>query len=94
MTVVERFNSAHKYICQHYQVSLPRKPEMYLGESKLLAVKRFLDIERSLHKKRTWDSFKAAVEECMTLGHAELGSLIPLNETSLHYYLPMHPVYK
>lgn len=55
-----------------YSVQLPRKsPAPQLGESRKIAEKRFLQNERALTRKGTWDAFNAAVKEYPDLGHAE-----------------------
>ena len=80
----------------HYSVSLPRRlsvPE--LGESRLAALKSFLQNERSLKRKGQWESFDAVLHEYTTLGHTErVPSCDLFNPSSEHFYLPMHGVVK
>ena len=79
-----------------YSVQLPRKsPAPQLGDSRKIAEKRFLQNERALMRKGTWDAFNAAVKEYPDLGHAEE---VPTADRSKPpgecYYLPMHGVVK
>ena len=79
-----------------YSVQLPRKsPAPQLGDSRKIAEKRFLQNERALTRKGTWDAFNAAVKEYPDLGHAEE---VPTADRSKPpgecYYLPMNGVVK
>ena len=57
-----------------YSVTLPRKdPPVELGESRPLALKRYLANERSLHRNNKLQKpFEAALREYIELDHAEL----------------------
>lgn len=79
-----------------YRVSLPRRlgvPD--LGASREIALRRYLSTERSLTKQGTWDPYRAAVAEYLSLGHAEE---VPASEickpSKCVFYLPMHGVVK
>ena len=55
-----------------YVVKLPRKePLLELGESRPLALKRYLQNENLLKRKGQWERFSFAVQEYGELGHAE-----------------------
>ena len=79
-----------------YVVSLPRTAtSQELGESLHTARTRFLRTEQSLLKKGNWASFQKVVQEYLTLGHAQKATLTDLcTPVGMHYYLPMHAVYK
>ena len=66
-----------------------------LGESRSLAVRRFLTLERSLRSKNCFEDFSAVIEEYFEMGHAEP---VPLSDLELPcnrvFYLPMHAVVK
>ena len=79
-----------------YGVMLPRRsPLPELGESRLTALKRFHQNERSLKHKGQWERFYLALEEYSQLHHSER---VPASELSKPpskvYYLPMHCVLK
>lgn len=79
-----------------YWVLLPRmlRPPL-LGESYTLAFHRFVANEKALRRKGTLLPYQAAVQEYITLGHAELVPKADLSKPNhLHYYLPMHGVVK
>lgn len=75
---------------------LPRKPRSKLiGESRAMAVKRFLHLERSLHAKDQFKEFSSVVNEYFELNHAELVPLSDLAKPPKEvFYLPMHAVRK
>jgi len=76
-----------------YAVQLPRIPNPpTLGASRNLAVQRFLSNEKSLQKKNKLGGFREALQEYMTLEHAER---VPEDQLpDKHYYLPVHGVFK
>ena len=79
-----------------FVVPLPRRPDAKLvGESRSQAVRRFLVLESSLHRKNKFQDVDAVVQEYLTLGHAEV---VPIEDTDKDpcavFYLPMHVVYK
>ncbi len=78
-----------------YQVSLPRREDKPLGDSRIQAVHRLNANERSLRRRNAWDSFEEAVNEYFELDHAEL---VPerdlLKPSHMVFYLPMHGVVK
>ena len=78
---------------QRYTVSLPRKKDMQLGNSKNQATVRFINTERANIKKGVNPDFQEAVEGYIKTGHAEE---VPqeLSPPAESFYLPMHGVYK
>ena len=79
---------------KRYQVTLPKKPDTKpLGFSRDQAVSRFLSNERSVRRRGIYDSFQEVIQAYLDLQHAEL---VPLSYQlpPLHYYLPMHAVFK
>ena len=72
---------------------LPRKPGVKpLGESKSLAIRRFLSLECSLWSK---NNFSDVVEEYFKMGHAEAIPEADLDKPCENlFYLPMHAVMK
>ena len=77
-------------------VPLPRKPDVApLGESRSVAVKRFITVERSLKANGKAREFADSVMEYFNLDHAE-----PVPASDLEkpwenvYYMPMHAVRK
>jgi len=91
---IAHFKETHRIDQEgRYLVALPRisnPPE--LGSSRNIAVQRFLSNENSLKRKGKLEEFNKALQEYLTLGHAEV---VPSNELHLdHYYLPIHGVFK
>ena len=78
---------------QRYTVSLPRKGNMLLGDSKGQATSRFINTEKGNINKGVHPDFQEAVESYIKTGHAEEvpQELSPPTES---FYLPMHGVYK
>ncbi len=79
-----------------YVVSLPRvKNPPELGESRSIALRRFVQNERSLQRKEKIKQFNDVIEEYFTLDHAEP---VPPNETkktgTTVYYMPVQGVIK
>ena len=74
-------------------MKLPRihnPPE--LGTSRNLAMRRYLQNDRSLNKKGKSAEFNKALSEYLQLEHAEV---VPEQEmANTHYYLPVHGVFK
>ncbi len=53
-------------------VPLPKKPDAKpLGESRMQAVRRYTQFERSLHYKGLFPEVKAVIDEYFDMGHAE-----------------------
>ncbi|XP_041765713.1 uncharacterized protein LOC121590278 [Anopheles merus] len=78
-----------------YMVQLPRKPEMIgkLGDSKTIALRRFLAIERRLQREPdTQRAYVDFMEEYLRLGHMSKVAASSKNDES--FYLPHHPVFK
>ncbi len=92
---VYHFQDTHQVMEDgRYKVRVPRKADApLLGESRKTAIKRFLQNERSLKRKRKLQEFNSALQEYLELEHAEL---IPSTEISVSvaYYLPVHGVFK
>ena len=62
-----------------------------MGESRSQPVKRFLNLERSLHAKRKFSEFLRVVEEHFTLKHAEEVPVTDLQKPPEQvFYMPMH----
>ena len=79
----------------HYSVTLPRKdPPVELGESRPLALKRYLANERLLRCNNKLKPFEAALREYVELDHAELPQQDLQLPPAKHYYLPTHGVVK
>lgn len=79
-----------------YVVSLPRKPEHSLGNSRMNAVRRLQQIERRLERDpQMRESYKNTIEDYFELGHAE-----PVPKASIEkmendtFYMPHHCVIK
>lgn len=97
-----------RYIVKHFEdnfsqtstgrfiVPLPRKLDVKpLGESRSRAVRRFLSLERSLHKNGQFKEFEDVMSEYLNLGYAELVPLSDLQKPPEEiYYLPVHLVRK
>ena len=95
--VMEHFE-AHHYRDEtgRFVVPLPRKPHVDpLGESRSIAVKRFLTAERSLKANGRSREFHDSVMEYFDLDHAEP---VPASELTKPwedvFYMPMHAVMK
>ena len=102
------FSPEERLVMNHFQrnhyrdetgrfiVPLPKREGVEpLGESRGLAVKRFLSLEKSLRSKGQFQEFAKVVQEYFDMGHAEpvpVQQLIkPCEEV---FYLPMHGVTK
>ena len=60
-------------LLERFSVKLPRNiPPLSLGESKSIALKRYLRNKRSHSKKDQWEAFNLGLDEYRSLGHAEL----------------------
>ena len=94
--VQQNYLATVRYLAKdkRYQVTLPRRPgAKHLGLSRDQAVSRFLSNERSVRRQNIYNSFQEVVQAYLDLKHAE-----PVPPSSqlpdLHYYLPMHAVFK
>ncbi|XP_041786334.1 uncharacterized protein LOC121601584, partial [Anopheles merus] len=80
---------------EKYIVRLPRKSQMSgkLGDSKVIALRRFLVIERRLQRKpETRKAYIEFMDEYQRMGHM---CKVPADEsTGETFYLPHHPVFK
>jgi hypothetical protein len=102
LTVEEQEVMKH-FAKNHYQtedgrfvVSLPKRSGIEsFGESRSQAVRRFMYLERSLHRKNQHEQFNAVMQEYIDLGHAES---IPCEELECPetdiFHLPLHVVHK
>ena len=94
-TVFKHFKESHYRDSQgRFVVPLPRKEDApQLGESRNLAVKRQLALERSLKAKGQYQEFLDTMQEYFDKGHAEpiSASEISCRES---FYIPMHAVRK
>ena len=78
-----------------YMVQLPRKPEMIgkLGDSRTIALRRFLALERRLQREPdTQRAYVDFMDEYLRLGHMSKVAASSTNDES--FYLPHHPVFK
>ncbi len=101
LTLVSRRRRSHSaFLDTHkidtdgrYIVKLPRVSNPpALGSSRNLAMRRYLQNERSLNRKGKSAEFNAALSEYVYLQHAEE---VPTQQmTSPHCYLPVHGVFK
>ena len=80
----------------HYSVALPRTvPTPELGDSRRTAARRFIQNEKGLKRKGTWNQFHEGLQEYLELGHAELVPSADLGkEPRETIYLPTHGVSK
>lgn len=79
-----------------YIVRLPRveNAEVVLGESKSIADRRFLSLERRLERDPiTKDSYHQFMDEYLQLGHMKKVR-DPVNDIVQHCYIPHHVVFK
>ena len=79
IAIQTHYETTHHYSKsdRRYVVTLPRKDTtLKLGESRSRAENRFVRNEQSLMRKGKWDHFQKVVQEYLTLGHAQLVSLI------------------
>jgi hypothetical protein len=72
-SVVKHFNNSHHCTDNGiFVIPLPKKPNCQeLEESRSLAVRRFLSLERSLCLKGKFGEFEDVIQEYFNLGHAE-----------------------
>ncbi|XP_041781859.1 uncharacterized protein LOC121598702 [Anopheles merus] len=76
-------------------VQLPRKPEMIvkLGDSRTIALRRFLAIERRLQREPdTQRAYVDFMDEYHRLGH--MSKVVASSKNDESFYLPHHPVFK
>ncbi|XP_062534138.1 uncharacterized protein LOC134203280, partial [Armigeres subalbatus] len=79
-----------------YIVRLPRteNPQIELGESELIAERRFLALERRLERNLNIKfAYHQFMDDYERLGHMRRLDE-PVDNTKLHCYLPHHPVFK
>ncbi len=89
-------NTLTRDVQGRFSVSLPRKtPSLSLGESRSIALKRYIQNKRSLIRKDQWEALHLGLDEYRVLGHSELvpeaDLLQPKGEV---FYLPTHGVIK
>lgn len=96
-SVVDHFNRTHSRDPEgRFIVPLPKKPNAApLGESRSLATRRFLSLERSLRARNQFEDLRDVVEEYSQLGHAEPVPFSDLGKPPEKvFYLPVHAVVK
>ncbi|XP_055633126.1 uncharacterized protein LOC129773538 [Toxorhynchites rutilus septentrionalis] len=79
-----------------YVVSLPKSQDPYiqLGESRAIAERRLLCLERKLERDASVkEAYHEFLEEYSRLGHMRRLE-DPVDNSIYHYYLPHHPVFK
>ncbi|XP_058444228.1 uncharacterized protein LOC131425933 [Malaya genurostris] len=84
-------NSMGRYI-----VRLPKtdNPEIVLGESRAIAERRFLSLERRLERDANLKTaYHLFMDEYERLGHMKR-LIEPVDDSIDHYYVPHHPVFK
>ena len=95
--VVRHFEATHsRDALGRFIVHLPRKDDCpELGESRTMALKRFMNLERSLKAKGQFEEFAQVMNEYFELDHAELVPRESMSKPSNDsYYMPMHAVRK
>ena len=95
--VVQHFEQCHSRTeSGRFLVPLPKKPHTKaLGESRSQAVRRFMSLERLLHRKGQFPEFSTVMQEYFECDHAELVPTTDLEKpTSEVFYLPIHTVRK
>ncbi len=77
-------------------VPLPRKLHCKpIGESRSIAIQRFVSLERSLHSKNQFKEFGSVMNEYFELDHAKVVPELDLDKPPANvFYLPMHAVRK
>ncbi len=96
-SVTDHFKATHhRDDAGRFIVALPmRSRAKPLGESRSLAVRRFLSLEKSMRAKQQFEDFATVMDEYFHMGHAE-----PVPDSDLDkpcdrvFYLPMHAVRK
>lgn len=95
--VVQDFDRSHKRDeTGRFVVKLPFKPQgLPLGESRPIALRRFLSLERRLQRFDQFQDYSRVMDEYFTLGHAERVPDADLNKPAEDsFYLAHHAVYK
>lgn len=100
-------SAAESYVVKHFYnyhsctddgrfvVPLPMKPEAgVLGESRSIAVRRFISLQHSLCHKGIFHEFSSVIKEYVHIGHAEEVPQSALNKPHSVFYLSMHAVKK
>ena len=92
----QHYQATTKYSAdeQRYEVSLPKKENItQLGESRPQAVARYIQTDRSAHRKNIHQQFQDGIASYLKLGHAE--EVPPEEEPPTDaFWLPMHSVLK
>ena len=95
--VMDHFNHHHQRDdTGRFIVPLPKNPKAKaLGESRSLAVRRFMSLERSLRARGRFQQFTEVMEEYFDMNHAEP---VPAKDLEMprecSFYLPVHVVAK
>ena len=95
--VVNHFEATYaRHESGRFIVHLPKKDDCpRLGESRTMAIKRFINLERSLKAKGQFQEFAKAMREYFELDHAEVVPSRSISQPSHDiYYMPMHAVRK
>ena len=95
--VMHHFKQNHTRTSEgRFVVPLPRRVDTgHIGETRSQAVRRFLSLESSLHKKGKFSQVDQVIQEYLYLQHAEPVPAEDLKkEPSQVFYLPMQVVYK
>ena len=95
--VMEHFTDTHSRSKDgRFITPLPKRTNVPdISESRSQAVRRFLNLERSLHSNNRFGDFAEVIEEYFSLGHAEEVPIIDLQKPPRDvFYMPMHAVYK
>ena len=96
-SVMNHFENTHRRDDSgRFIIPLPmRSHARPLGESRSLAVRRFLSLERSMRAKQQFQDFAAVMGEYFDMGHAEAVPDSDLDKPCDRvFYLPMHAVRK
>lgn len=95
-SVMNHFKQSYRINQGRFVVPLARRSDSNpLGESRSQAVRRFMNLERSLKKKGQFEQLDKVVVEYFELGHAEPVPVTDLlNPQGDVFYLPIHAVTK
>ncbi|XP_049868256.1 uncharacterized protein LOC126368368 isoform X1 [Pectinophora gossypiella] len=95
----EYFNETVQLVDNKFEVSMPLKIPIYdvnntLGNSLVLAMRRFLNLEKRLHKDEAlFKEYQSFIHEYIDLGHASYVDIssYDFNKDAV-YFMPHHPV--
>jgi len=92
---LDHFQDTHSRTAEgRYVVSVPlRKSDVLLGSLRETVLRRYNSNRKALERKGQWDHFHQAVQEYITLDHAEVLSADQVTAPpGRHFYMPMHGV--